>query len=210
MPIINSFIITDVESAYYSHVNTFSNHPFRRYILCWSHPCSWVPRTLHLIMGACLTIERKAKDRISKLQNDVLCHILLFLNISSKQCGPWFHCSTLSSWIQPWNSSRASIYYWIHVEEKITRFSFKCNNDLCCSCYVDVDKWVSVVARKVEHVNRTSMLFCVNLFTCTTIVTLKLKGLSDLLIPCDCDVRLLNLKSFHVQLCGDAFLLLLW
>lgn len=81
----------------------------------------------------------------------------------------------------------------LRTEKKITRFRLKCNNNSHDYCSRYTEEWVSaVVARKVERVNislcmnmcHTSVLSFSTLFTCTTIVTLNLKGPFDLSIPC--------------------------
>jgi len=163
-----------------------------------------------------MTNERKSgEDRISKLSDDVLCYILSFLTteeaiatslLSTRWRFLWsmlpfldIHCS------KPLIKSHETVNTFLaqRITPNLTRFHLKCNSHSCCSHYVE--QWVSaVIARKVEHLDisvcmcHRSVLNFATLFTCATLVTLKLEGLFNLSIPFD--VHLPKLKSLHLHL----------
>ncbi|XP_029130223.1 F-box/FBD/LRR-repeat protein At4g26340-like [Cajanus cajan] len=87
--------------------------------------------------------------------------------------------------------------------QKITSFHLKCNSyDDCCPRYVE--QWISeVVAKKVEQVNismslRSALDVTAALFTCATIVNMKLEGSFSIIIPSS--VHLPNLKTLHLNI----------
>ncbi|XP_014515921.1 F-box protein At4g22280 [Vigna radiata var. radiata] len=158
---------------------------------------------------------KSGEDRISQLSDDVLCHILLFLTteeavatslLSTRWRFLWrmlpfldIHCS------KPIIKSHKSVntFLALRITQNITRFHLKCNSHSCCSHYVE--QWVCAVkARKVEHVDislcmcHRSVINFATLFTCATLVTLKLEGLFNLSIPSG--VHLPKLKSLHLHI----------
>nr|KYP49237.1 Putative F-box/FBD/LRR-repeat protein At1g66290 family [Cajanus cajan] len=85
--------------------------------------------------------------------------------------------------------------------QKVTSFHLKCNSDHDCSPRY-LGQWVyEIVARKVEQVNislrHINVFDEVALFTCTTIVNLKLNGPFSIHIPPS--VHLPNLKTLHLN-----------
>ncbi|KAL2335961.1 hypothetical protein Fmac_010407 [Flemingia macrophylla] len=98
---------------------------------------------------------------------------------------------------------RINIFLGLRGTQKITSFHVQCNSSHCC-CSHYVEEWISeIVARRVEQVNislRTSHRSDLNLhelFTCTTIVNLKIEGPFELSIPYI--IVLPNVKSLHIK-----------
>ncbi|KAJ1417638.1 F-box-like domain superfamily [Sesbania bispinosa] len=165
--------------------------------------------------------KRDGKDRISSLPDDLLIHILSFLPsneaiatslLSSRWRSLWTLVPSLDFVVTtpPTKNSedRVNKFMTLRRTQSIKRLRLKFKSHCCNS--LDVQLYVS--ARKIEQFN-ISLCQChyhdlslpSTLFTSTTIVTLKLKGLFSLSVPSS--VHLPSLKNLHLDLekCNPCF-----
>ncbi|KAK7382099.1 hypothetical protein VNO80_00800 [Phaseolus coccineus] len=161
----------------------------------------------------------EGEDRISKLSDDVLCHILSFLTtkeatVTSLLSRRWrllysmlpsLHIRCSKQIIQHY--SNVDIFVAKHTPQNITAFHLHCDTpDYCCAYYAE--EWVSaVVAKKVQNIDisfchsEEIVLFFNTLFTSSTLVTLNITGSIHLHIPSSVHLPNLNTLNLRVHSC---------
>ena len=162
----------------------------------------------------------EGEDRISKLSDDVLCHILSFLTtkeaiVTSLLSTRWsLLCSMLpsvhincSKRIIQHYSSDVDIFVAKHTQQNIRDFHLHCDTaDDCCAYHAD--EWVSaVVAKKVQNIDisfchyEEIYLYFNTLFTSSTLVTLNITGSLNLELPPSIHLPNLNTLNLRVRSC---------
>ncbi|XP_057446875.1 F-box/FBD/LRR-repeat protein At5g56420-like [Lotus japonicus] len=162
-------------------------------------------------------------DRISLLPDEVLCHILSFLptkkavatSVLSKKWRPlWILVPTLDYDDEIYLVRDKPFYYFEKLvyetirardaEQPIRRFRLKYDSSHSDRSDADVNAWLKVVIpRRIENLDinlhpkdhMISLNCCI--FSCTTLVVLKLKGIS--LNASSSSVELPSLKSLHLE-----------
>ncbi|KAL2322982.1 hypothetical protein Fmac_027361 [Flemingia macrophylla] len=166
-------------------------------------------------------IEDSGVDRISKLPDEIVCHILSFLpsNESTATCllsSRWrflwrmvpslhFDCNTSETY------DHVDNFLSLRATPIITRFHLNCKNP--CFCIPYIQKWVSkAIHGKVEQLNmflcetyHQGFMFIPTLFTCTTLVTLNLNFSDSVYLHVPPSVHLPSLKTLQLDSCLSLY-----
>lgn len=138
-------------------------------------------------------------DRISALPDSIICHILSFLPTQEAVA-----TSFLSKrWIPLWRAIPSLNFDDANYLQTIKKFNLVCKSASCLSSMVNT--WVMFAnQRKVEHLNLSlpsTISLPYNVFSCTTLVVLKLRRFSlnknsSIHFP---SLKVLDLRNIHFQ-----------